>query len=41
MSRRVRTDARWCLLSAGTPLQITAKTRAYRPSRRNEPGWRD
>lgn len=41
MSRRVRTDARWCLLPTGTPLQITAKTRACCPSRRNEPGWRD
>lgn len=41
MSRRVRTDARRCLLPAGTPLQTTAKNRAYRPLRRNEPGWRD
>ncbi|WP_274523609.1 hypothetical protein [Micromonospora trifolii] len=41
MSRRVRTDARWCLLSAGTPLQLTANARACRPSRRIEPGWRD
>ncbi|MEV5208785.1 hypothetical protein AB0K35_15045 [Micromonospora sp. NPDC053740] len=41
MSRRVRTDARWRLLSAGTPLRLTADTRAYCPSRRNEPGWRD
>ncbi|MET7375797.1 hypothetical protein [Micromonospora arida] len=41
MSRRVRTDARWCLLPAGTPLQLTADTRAYCPARRNEPGWRD
>ncbi|MGW3617351.1 hypothetical protein [Micromonospora arida] len=41
MSRRVRTDVRWRLLPAGTPLQLTASTRAYCPARRNEPGWRD
>ncbi|WP_269640474.1 hypothetical protein [Micromonospora chokoriensis] len=41
MSRRVRTDALWCLLPAGNPLRTTAKTRAYCPLRGNEPGWRD
>ncbi|MFI6069570.1 hypothetical protein ACIA47_30510 [Micromonospora sp. NPDC051227] len=41
MSRRVRTAARWRLLTAGTPLRNTAKTCSCSPLRRYEPGWRD
>ncbi|WP_433120650.1 hypothetical protein [Micromonospora sp. CA-246542] len=41
MSRRVRTDARRCLLPTGTPaLDITAPC-AYRTLRGNGSGWRD